>query len=174
MVIACGVLEAGCAGGENAAAPATTTTIGTSTTSVPAPCATSMPFVVTTENLTQSPSDLCAAFNRSVASLPNPSALGAGSFELRVTLAKLVESPRIACYLGISVSSTSERFAAAHGGAKIGSTASDCIDVVLDDLMTRRVGPLMQQHVAQLAGPPTAGSAASPTSPSPVPPQPAP
>jgi hypothetical protein len=43
------------------------------------------------------------------------------------------------------------------------SGARDCIDAVLEELMARKIGPLMQQHVAQLAAPSTAGGAPTPT-----------
>jgi len=165
LVVACGVLVAGCTGSKNAASPAMTMTV---------PCATSTPIVVTTENLTRYRSDLCGAFNRSLKQLRNANALGAGDFEVRVRLAKLVESPKITCNLAISVSSKAEVLASASGGAKGRSDARDCIEVVLEDLVTRQVGPFMQQHVAKLAGPASAGSAADPSAPAPVPLQPAP
>jgi hypothetical protein len=130
---------------------------------------------VTTENLTKSRGDLCAAFNRSIGHLRNPNALGAGSFEIRVRLSRLVTSPEVFCNLGISVSSRSVGLGVANGGAKVAKPANvagsdrfdrlatrDCIDAVLEDLMTRVIGPLMQQHVA------SRGS--NPTSPSPTPP----
>ena len=143
-----------------------------------------IPIVVTTENLTNSRGDLCAAFNRSIKQLRNTSALSTGGFEIRVRLSKLVASPDVACNLGVSVSSKSVGLGSANGGAKVAKAANgagsdrlaarDCIDAVLEDLMTRKVGPLMQQHVASLAGAANAGSGSNPTSPSPTPPQPTP
>ncbi len=146
---------------------------------VPVPCITTIPIVVTTQNLTDSRGDLCAAFNQSIKRLPNTTALGAGNFEIRVRLWKLDASPDVVCHLGISVSANSAGIGQMSGGAKVtrnvnvvGSrrlAARDCIVVALEALMTQKVGPLMQQYLAGLPTSMSAGSGSTPTSPSPAP-----
>lgn len=146
--------------------------------SVPRPCVTPLPVAVTTENLTKTRGDLCAAVNRSIGSLPRATGLGAGGFELGVKLTRLAgEQAAIACTISIALSSRSVALGSATGGAKASVGAGtdrtaatrDCVDAVISDLLGKKLVPLMQRHLAQSATPAAAGSA---TQPSPLAPSP--
>jgi hypothetical protein len=139
---------------------------------------TALPIVVTAENLTRSQGDLCAAFVRSISKLQNTNTLGVGGFEVHVQLSKLASSPDVSCKLSISVLSNGSYLASASGSAKASVSGRyarrDCIDVVLEDMMVRKVVPQMLQHVSTLTGSSNTGSGSRPTAPAPTPVQPTP
>jgi hypothetical protein len=107
----------------------------------PVECDTALPLVVITKNLTDRRGDLCAAFNRAVRRLSIASSL-AGGFELRVSLRTLTLTPRVSCTLAIELASNGRPIESWNGGANLtpgGAAARDCIDAVLEDLMTKLI-----------------------------------
>ncbi len=108
-----------------------------------------MPIVVTTKNLTAARSDLCAAFNRATATMPEAHTLGAGgAYELELTLTEVATvGYELTCRITIAVATHAKLIATAKAGAEAPGTddlaARDCIDAVIRALMVRDVGPLM-------------------------------
>ena len=144
---------------------------------IPLPCATSLPIAVTTVSSRGSGAALCAAFNRSLALLPDTNNLAAAAIDIEVRLSKVIASPDISCQVDIAVWSGSIRLGSAPGSAGViggpsGLAVLDCIDAVVDDLMTHKIGPLITKRVASLAGRPSkragAGGVSTPAAPSPV------
>ncbi len=119
-------------------------------------CATLLPIVVTTENLTGSKGDLCAAVNRSIGVLRDVTGLVPGRFGLRVVLTQLDERSPGSCSIEVELRARSGILVAAHGGAVVARTpgasdrvaARDCLDGVLESTLRGNVRPAMARHLA--------------------------
>ncbi len=113
-------------------------------------CDSSRSIAVSTKNETDATGDLCEAFNRVVAAMADPSPLDVGStFQLNVTLQEVAEDKNeTSCKLSISVFENMNVKGMASGAAKVAGVddlaARDCIDAVLDNLLSTKIAVMLK------------------------------
>jgi hypothetical protein len=113
-------------------------------------CPTSGSIVVKTWRSGTSGPDPCAPSQKAVAAF-SPAAAG---YELRVLLTALVATETaVSCKVTISVRSQSDLLGWLSGGARVPATGTsaetECVDALVEDLITKKVGPLVQRHAAK-------------------------
>jgi hypothetical protein len=126
------------------------------TTQATTPCAPIGAFRLQARNETQANGDLCARFQAAVLqtaalrSIQPPNA-----FELFLTLRKMDLAPPHTCNIAIEVRAGGSYIALAAGGAVVRGglppnrlAAGDCIDTVIEQLLTTKIAPTISQTVA--------------------------
>lgn len=114
-------------------------------------CPTGTAFVVKTWRLGTSGPDLCRASRQALA---KSSAASTGGYELRVLETGLAATETaVTCKIFISVRLHSNVVGTVSGGARVDATGPsaerDCVDAVVEDLITVKIGPFVQQHAAK-------------------------
>ena len=142
-------------------------------------CNSAAPFTVRAANKTTTSTDVCAAFERALAnSVKTVTFNPGGVFQVDVTLAdvQVRRGPNtrfITCKVTIGLGTNGQLLAQANGGATIDAlqlATRDCLEAVIENLLTRQIAQQMQQHVASTtAGGVAPQSSGSATTPSPSP-----
>lgn len=120
-------------------------------------CASSSAFEVTAKNRTPAQVDLCAAFEGAISKVPQNSLGPAGSIDLEIDLTEVEVTSVVKCHLRLTPTVNGKALTFAVGGAAAAprpgesaespALAQDCVDVVIDNLVTNKVIPAVQEHV---------------------------
>jgi hypothetical protein len=122
-------------------------------------CPSTSPFEVTAKNRTPAQVDLCAAFDGAFAKAAQASGLGTEAVELEVDLTEVEVTSVVKCHLRLTPTANGKTLTLATGAAAAAprpseaadspALAQDCVDVVVDNLLTSKVIPAVQRYVTQ-------------------------
>lgn len=101
--------------------------------------------------------DLCRAAGQGLALVTQGRMLVLEGVELRVLLTSLVATETgVACKVAISLRADSELLGWLNGSARVDGTGPsaerDCVDAVVEDLITTKLGRLLKRRAGQFAG----------------------